>query len=132
VLVRADRLLAALSWVAAACTVVLLLIGPRVIANDKSTAGAKAAGAAPYAGGAATASPDPAKLFVSRCGSCHTLAAAGTKGTVGPALDGLGLDAASVAATMRAGPGAMPSFSGDLSDAEIAAVAAYVARSSGG
>jgi mono/diheme cytochrome c family protein len=27
------------------------------------------------------------QLFVSRCGSCHTLARAGTKGTVGPDLD---------------------------------------------
>jgi uncharacterized cupredoxin-like copper-binding protein len=27
------------------------------------------------------------KLFVQRCGSCHTLARAGTKGTVGPNLD---------------------------------------------
>jgi plastocyanin len=27
------------------------------------------------------------KLFVSKCGSCHTLAHAGTKGTVGPNLD---------------------------------------------
>src|SRR3954465_13405805 len=27
------------------------------------------------------------KLFVAKCGSCHTLARAGTKGTVGPDLD---------------------------------------------
>ena len=27
------------------------------------------------------------KLFISKCGSCHTLARAGTKGTVGPNLD---------------------------------------------
>src|SRR5512133_4102528 len=27
------------------------------------------------------------KLFVSRCGSCHTLTRAGTKGVVGPNLD---------------------------------------------
>src|SRR5436305_2947674 len=27
------------------------------------------------------------QLFVSKCGSCHTLAHAGTKGTVGPNLD---------------------------------------------
>src|SRR4051794_17898246 len=27
------------------------------------------------------------KLFVGKCGSCHTLARAGTKGTVGPNLD---------------------------------------------
>src|SRR5205823_6350102 len=28
------------------------------------------------------------KLFVAKCGSCHTLADAGTKGTIGPNLDG--------------------------------------------
>ena len=35
-------------------------------------------------------SGDPATgktLFVSKCGSCHALAAAGTTGTVGPSLD---------------------------------------------
>ena len=35
-------------------------------------------------------SGDPATgktLFVSKCGACHTLAAAGTKGTIGPNLD---------------------------------------------
>jgi mono/diheme cytochrome c family protein len=35
-------------------------------------------------------SGDPAAgkmLFVSKCGACHTLAAAGTKGTIGPNLD---------------------------------------------
>ena len=35
-------------------------------------------------------SGDPAtgkQLFIQKCGSCHTLAAAGTKGTIGPNLD---------------------------------------------
>jgi cbb3-type cytochrome c oxidase subunit III len=41
-------------------------------------------------GGKATAHADQAngqKLFQSTCGGCHTLAAAGTSGTVGPNLD---------------------------------------------
>ena len=41
-------------------------------------------------GGLATGAGDQdngRKLFVSKCGGCHTLAAAGTSGTVGPNLD---------------------------------------------
>jgi mono/diheme cytochrome c family protein len=61
------------------------------------------------------------------CGGCHTLRAAGASGAVGPDLDQLKPDAATVAATVKSGAGAMPSFSGRLSDAEIQAVARYVA-----
>jgi uncharacterized cupredoxin-like copper-binding protein len=41
-------------------------------------------------GGSGSSQPDVAKgkqLFTQRCGSCHTLADAGTKGTIGPNLD---------------------------------------------
>ena len=61
------------------------------------------------------------------CGSCHTLGAAGTTGTVGPSLDGTSLDAVAIESIVRDGSGGMPSFSGQLSDAEIAAVAEFVA-----
>lgn len=37
--------------------------------------------------GAAPPQLDPPELFVESCGSCHTLAAAGTSATVGPDLD---------------------------------------------
>jgi mono/diheme cytochrome c family protein len=49
---------------------------------------------------------------------------------VGPKLDGLKLDAATVTAIMRAGPGVMPSFAGKLSAAETRTLASFVARSS--
>ena len=66
------------------------------------------------------------------CGGCHTLAAAGATGTVGPDLDQLRPSAAVVAAQVSSGGGGMPSFSGTLSAAQIAAVAAYVSSAAGG
>jgi sulfite dehydrogenase len=70
-------------------------------------------------------------VFTSNCGSCHTLGAAGTSGSVGPNLDDLMPDEASVESKVRSGGGGMPSFDGSLSDAEIAAVAKYVAENAG-
>jgi mono/diheme cytochrome c family protein len=69
-------------------------------------------------------------IFVAQCGSCHTLADAGTSGTIGPVLDDAGLDETTVEQQVRAGGGAMPSFGGTLSDEEIANVSAYVAAES--
>ena len=51
---------------------------------------------------------------------------------LGPDLDQLAPDAATVAAAVKSGPGAMPPFEGQLSGAEIQAVADYVADSAGG
>jgi mono/diheme cytochrome c family protein len=71
------------------------------------------------------------QLFVENCGSCHTLAAAGTGGTVGPDLDGLfaGRRRADIEPIVRrqiaTGGGAMPA--GILTDGDADAVAEYVA-----
>ncbi len=65
------------------------------------------------------------------CGSCHTLAAAHSTGTVGPNLDQLKPDAATVQHQVEVGGGAMPAFKGQLTDAEIQAVAAYVSSVAG-
>lgn len=70
------------------------------------------------------------EVFVANCGSCHTLSDAGTSGTIGPSLDGIGLSQADVEQQVRNGGGAMPAFEGDLSDDEIAQVSAYVAENS--
>ena len=133
-LARLDRILAPLTWGLAAILVLMLFIGPKIVADDKTKpAGAEAAGAAPYSSGAGQpAAVDGRKLFSDRCGGCHTLSAAGTSGAVGPKLDGAALNAATVARTVREGRGAMPAFGDDLSDDEIAAVAAFVAQASGG
>ncbi len=61
------------------------------------------------------------------CGGCHTLAAAGTNGTVGPSLDAAQPEAALVVERVTNGQGAMPAFRGRLTEAQIADVAAYVA-----
>ena len=75
---------------------------------------------------------DGAAVFASAgCGNCHTLAAAGSSGTSGPNLDELQPDAETVEEQVRNGGGAMPAFEGQLSDAEIEAVATYVAESAG-
>ncbi len=74
---------------------------------------------------------DGEAVFTSNCGGCHTLAAAGTSGTTGPNLDDLKPDQATVEQQVRNGSGGMPAFEGQLSDAEIAAVASYVADNAG-
>ena len=116
-----DRVLAPVTWLAAAFAVVVLFAGPELIGADKP--GAAAAGAPP-SGEAVFASAG--------CGGCHTLSAAGASGTAGPDLDALAPDAATVEAVVRSGSGTMPSFAGRLSDAEIQAVASYVADNTGG
>jgi len=124
VLKRVDSFLAVLSWAAAAVLVLMLLIGPQVIAEDKSEPTGGAAGSAPSGSGAA---PAGKQVFTDNCGSCHTLQAAGTNGQVGPDLDDVSLGAAEIEGVVRSGRGGMPSFDGRLSDAEISAVAAFVA-----
>lgn len=138
-----DRTLELLGWVLATLLVVMMFVGPQVVAEDK---GGDAAGAAPYAGndagddagggdtegggaggGGGAAAADGKAVFTERCGSCHTLSAAGTSGAVGPNLDGVGLDAGAIEAIVTEGRGGMPAFGEDLSEEEIAAVAEFVA-----
>ena len=76
------------------------------------------------------------KLFtqttVPPCSICHTLKDAGAAGEVGPVLDEIKPDVARVVKAVRDGIGAMPSFKTALSDEQIAAIAVYVAKASGG
>jgi len=79
---------------------------------------------------------DPAagtKIYVSSgCGSCHTLAAAHSTGTVGPNLDQLKPDYLHVTAQVTNGGAIMPPFKGRLTPQQIADVSAYVVKSTGG
>jgi mono/diheme cytochrome c family protein len=76
---------------------------------------------------------DGAAVFSSAgCGGCHTLAAANSSGQTGPNLDDLMPSQEEVAEQVRNGGGGMPAFGDELSDAEIDAVAQYVADSAGG
>jgi mono/diheme cytochrome c family protein len=65
------------------------------------------------------------------CGSCHTLADAGSTGTVGPSLDDSTVDFAGAVEQIANGGGGMQAYSGVLSDEEIADVAAYVVTARG-
>ncbi len=66
------------------------------------------------------------------CGGCHTLADAGTNGTIGPNLDEAAPSAEEVRSAVEEGPGAMPSFADQLSEEQIDAVSRYVSEASGG
>jgi mono/diheme cytochrome c family protein len=73
------------------------------------------------------------KIFLSAgCVGCHTLADAHATGTVGPNLDQAKPDYRLATARITLGKGAMPSFKGQLSDQQIADVASYVVKATGG
>jgi mono/diheme cytochrome c family protein len=85
---------------------------------------------AQYKGGDATAGK---AVFASAgCVGCHTLADANAHGTVGPNLDQAKPPLSLVVTRVTTGAGAMPSFKGQLSDKQIADVAAYVVKATGG
>lgn len=71
-----------------------------------------------------------ASTVVVNCGVCHTLAAAGASGRIGPDLDEHVPSAPAVASLIRHGRGTMPPFGDLLSDEEIRAIAAYVVDAS--
>jgi mono/diheme cytochrome c family protein len=66
------------------------------------------------------------------CKGCHTLKDAGASGTVGPNLDQVKPPLSLVVQRVTKGAGAMPSFKGQLTDKQIADVAAYVVKATGG
>lgn len=74
---------------------------------------------------------DGKSLFSTTCGSCHTLADAGTKGAVGPNLDQLKPNLALVTKQVTNGGGGMPAFGGTLTPAQIKLIAAYVSQVAG-
>jgi cbb3-type cytochrome c oxidase subunit III len=74
---------------------------------------------------------DGKTIFQNECASCHTLAAAGATGTVGPNLDQLKPAQAIVEHQVTNGGAVMPAFKGKLTPAQIAAVAAYVSSNAG-
>lgn len=71
------------------------------------------------------------KVFTDNCSSCHTLAAAGASGKVGPNLDQLKPSANLVTTQVTNGGGGMPAFKGKLSEDQIKQVADYVSSNAG-
>jgi len=121
VLARIDRILAPLTWVAAAVAVLVLFVGPALIGAKRD------GGATASAPAGAAAAPSGEEVFASAgCGGCHTLAAASSSGTTGPNLDDAKPSAETVEGIVTSGAGIMPSFKGRLSAAEIKAVAHFV------
>jgi mono/diheme cytochrome c family protein len=96
--------------------------------STSSSTGATSTGTT--TGGGAPSYPASAKpTFKTTCGGCHTLADAGTTGTVGPNLDDLKPDEATVAHQIENGGGGMPP--GLLKGQALKDVAAYVAAVAG-
>lgn len=88
-------------------------------------------GAVAGTGIAAEKPTDGKSIFAASCGSCHTLSDAGTTGTTGPNLDDSKPSLDLVTDRVTNGQGAMPSFRDSLDEAQIQAVAEYVASSAG-
>ena len=116
-----------------------LIPEPEPEAAPASASGQQAAArpAAPAPAAAAEpAGPGPADTAEGRrlfnaysCGACHVLADAEGSGHVGPALDGnRALTRDYVINVVTNGRGAMPGFGGQLSDEEIALLAAYIVQ----
>jgi cbb3-type cytochrome c oxidase subunit III len=99
--------------------------------NDVAEFVAANAGAQGFAEQAAVTGTDGKVIFKTKCGGCHTLAAAGTSGTQGPNLDQLKPAFARAKAQVEHGGGIMPAFKGTLTDAQITAVAKFVASQAG-
>ena len=81
--------------------------------------------------GAAGVSAAGKVAFTESCGGCHTLADAGTAGSIGPNLDDRPPSVDLVSERVTNGQGAMPAFSGTLTATQIADVAAYVSSVAG-
>ena len=122
-LATVDKVLGPVTWIIAAFSVAVLLIGPQLIGAEKPP---------PTPQQTAATAADGKTVFTDSCGGCHTLSDAGTSGATGPNLDDAKPDAATVKAYVRGGGGGMPAFGDDLSNAEIDAVAAYVSSVAGG
>ena len=96
--------------------------------------------AALHAAATSTANPKAGKAtFASTCAGCHTLKAAGAKGTAGPNLDKTRLSQATVVKAITNGGATvmskaavakyvarMPAFKGTLTPTQITNVAAFV------
>ena len=89
-----------------------------VAANPKAQAQTSTSGGA----------EDPKSLLATNCGSCHTFAAAGINGQVGPNLDQTQKDRAAIIQQISNGGGGMPPFKGVLSEQQIQAIADFILK----
>jgi mono/diheme cytochrome c family protein len=95
--------------------------------------GAQPSGGTAAGGGGAGGGADGRSIFAANgCGSCHTLADAGTTGTIGPNLDQSKPSVELAIDRVTNGSGQMPSFKEDLTEEQIRTVAEYVSEAAGG
>jgi mono/diheme cytochrome c family protein len=87
--------------------------------------------AAPAPGGGGGGSSGKQVFQTAGCAGCHTLADAGSTGTVGPNLDQAKPPKSLVVTRVTNGMGAMPPFKGTLSPQQIQSVADYVSSVAG-
>lgn len=118
---------------AAVAAYVASVAGLQPPGSGKAAAGGGAAGGGTAGGGGTSGGgADGKSVFASAgCGSCHTLQDAGTTGTIGPNLDDAKPSQELAVDRVTNGRGAMPPFKGQLTDAQIRAVAQYVSTAAG-
>jgi mono/diheme cytochrome c family protein len=97
--------------------------------GGSSTSGGGSSSSA--SGSSGSASAQGKTVFTSNCKGCHTLKDAGSTGTVGPNLDDVAPDKATVQRQVNNGGGPMPSFKGKLSTTQINDVSTYVSSVAG-
>ncbi len=113
--------------------VALLLLAACGGSDNSSSSGgsSSASSSSSTASGSASASAQGKQVFTQNCKGCHTLKDASATGSVGPNLDNLQPNKATVVRQVNNGGGPMPAFKGKLSDAQINAVATYVSSVAG-
>jgi mono/diheme cytochrome c family protein len=98
--------------------------------DDSDSAEPPATSTTPEDGAGTGDAANGEQVFASAgCGGCHTFAAAGSTGSVGPDLDEASPSFDAVVEQVRNGGGAMPAFGDELSEQEIDDVAAFVTGS---
>jgi mono/diheme cytochrome c family protein len=104
-----------------------------VAGTGAAPAGGTAAGGGGGGAGGGGGEAEGKTIFAENgCGSCHTLADAGTSGTIGPNLDQSKPSVELAIERVTNGKGQMPSFKEDLTEEQIRAVAEYVSQAAGG
>ena len=124
--------LVALVLAAAGCSEGEVTATPETVEGtipEETTGGGEDLPALELTGDAAAGEP----IFASGgCGACHTLAAAGASGTVGPNLDDAKPSYELAVQRITLGQGGMPAFGDQLEPQQIADVAQFVVSSAGG
>ena len=110
---------------------VLWVTGTQEIEEEAHASETGGKGEGEGAGPAGDAAAGKALFASAGCGACHALADADAGGAVGPSLDEAKPSAELVVERVTNGMGAMPSFSDELTEAQIADIAAYVVSATG-